>query len=870
MAGDTEVTATNSTPDAAVVDTSKADTSTRDNSLFDNLRIAPLAPRADLHPEYSDQAFQSGSVGSARVQGAKIGLSAPGPASSTNAAPQPFTGRPGSLGWQLAQVAPLLPSLAKRYGAGQALLMSSTTAIGGVSRGPEEEGPPTPPPVPTTAPEAVGSSGWGAAQSNADQTRPTTPVRQGPDRAQAASGMVDRLFAPLAGQAGALGGAGNAAKASMAISKEDQLATANANAQMLHEQILSHKMGEDGLQASVASGKAGLAAVQSGHIPGQVLAMDKTSDDINRMLKSGQFNLSSDTAFLTGRTPIGADSNGVPMYRSTYTVVRLSPAPVELSEDDAKYLNDNIPGQKLQGRVEDKDGKVTQKGQEITPAQLNWMWQQASNTERVNAQRDAELGTWKVKKEKAELDLEADKLASKPFMTDLLARNNATYSDKDGKQHYDPFNLIKAFYDGLADPAAKEQTGGKFSDLYKRWVGEKEFDILSTAYDKQQTKNATAVDKLTTDRSAAAKDPDAAIPAANALLRQIGPGRQQAQAVLANPKATADDKAKAQAVITSTQEDYNNAQETIATAKEAQNQKVEQAGLKTKAETEAKTSVEGNPNLTGDEYIASLPAGEQDLVKSIGTGHMALDRVGLLLARNPKLAAEISKAYPPDSPYAFDSSKAAAYPQMVRDYTSTKPNSTGGALNAGATALKHLKELKELNTVKSRVMGTDDYNAYHNKLDTVTGELAMFYQLPKDDTSMQAMKSTLGAFFNRDAAIETQAKSMGDKFDSLEQSWKNGIPSKLYNPPMPQVDAAAKAARASLDPNYAARLKQEKTKATAEVEEPVATSKVDLNVAPPPTPESHVFDSKAWAAANPGKDVNKAIMQAKKKGYEVR
>jgi hypothetical protein len=37
-----------------------------------------------------------------------------------------------------------------------------------------------------------------------------------------------------------------------------------------------------------------------------------------------------------------------------------------------------------------------------------------------------------------------------------------------------------------------------------------------------------------------------------------------------------------------------------------------------------------------------------------------------------------------------------------------------------------------------------------------------------------------------------------------------------------------------------------------------------------PAPQTHVFDSKAWAAANPGKDVNSAIAAAKQQGYEVR
>jgi hypothetical protein len=41
-------------------------------------------------------------------------------------------------------------------------------------------------------------------------------------------------------------------------------------------------------------------------------------------------------------------------------------------------------------------------------------------------------------------------------------------------------------------------------------------------------------------------------------------------------------------------------------------------------------------------------------------------------------------------------------------------------------------------------------------------------------------------------------------------------------------------------------------------------------VQPPAAPETYVFNSAAWATANPGKDVNAAIALAKQKGYEVK
>lgn len=197
-------------------------------------------------------------------------------------------------------------------------------------------------------------------------------------------------------------------------------------------------------------------------------------------------------------------------------------------------------------------------------------------------------------------------------------------------------------------------------------------------------------------------------------------------------------------------------------------------------------------------------ASDPQLVDQIGTGHITADRMSYLLARNPQLLDAVTKKYPD-----FDGSKAASYPKAYADFTSSKANTAGGALNAGATAIEHLKKLQDLNTVKSHIPGTSDYNAYHNQLDTLAPELAKFY----GDTTVPAiaaLKSTLGATLpgNRQAAITTQAQSMGKKFDNYEQTWKNAAPSSSYEAPMPNVSDAAKEARAALDPEYRQRVVQ--------------------------------------------------------------
>ncbi len=186
------------------------------------------------------------------------------------------------------------------------------------------------------------------------------------------------------------------------------------------------------------------------------------------------------------------------------------------------------------------------------------------------------------------------------------------------------------------------------------------------------------------------------------------------------------------------------------------------------------------------------------LVDQIGTGKIAVDRLGYLVAKNPGLLEAVSQKYPD-----FDSTKAGAYVNAYKDFTSTKAGSAGGALNAGATALGHLKELKDMNTVASHIPGTPAYNAYMNKVDTVATELAKFYG---DSTvsGIGSIRKTLASTLpgTRDAAIATQAQSMGDKFDAYQQSWENAAPSKAYQAPMPGISQKAMETRAALDPRF--------------------------------------------------------------------
>jgi hypothetical protein len=216
----------------------------------------------------------------------------------------------------------------------------------------------------------------------------------------------------------------------------------------------------------------------------------------------------------------------------------------------------------------------------------------------------------------------------------------------------------------------------------------------------------------------------------------------------------------------------------------------------------------GDPNAKSpQEFLQSLDPKSRALVQMIGEGRAPLNNPGYLLAKKPEIMEAVGIGYPVvrdgsgDIVSGFDASKIKGYAETYIDFTKGK---TSVALNAGGTALGHLRELKALNTAASVIPGTTAYARYQNKAQTVSSELAKFYGTD-NIPGVEAIRSSLAAIGapNRDAAIGTQAQSMGDKLDSFATTWKNAAPSREYQQNMPDISIQAKQARASLDPEYA-------------------------------------------------------------------
>jgi hypothetical protein len=360
--------------------------------------------------------------------------------------------------------------------------------------------------------------------------------------------------------------------------------------------------------------------------------------------------------------------------------------------------------------------------------------------------------------------------------------------------------MVKAYNYIMNNPDLLNQVGPGFAQSFPIYAGggdPKNFEKQADAYAVERQKASDKASAIIGDDKFIAEHPAEASVAAQSKINELTPIINGVKQVLANPNASTEAKERAQQQLDAAQNQFNAATNAQKKAKETidavRQDKVDTAlGIET---AKANRGVLGSTDKTGDDYLSTLPTSERALIENVVSGRSTLSPRQLQDPKSQKLLAEIEQAYPG----VYDTSKAKQYDAVRKDYESGK---TSVALNSGATALKHLSELQDLNTIGSRVYGSSSYNAYNNKLNTVVGELIKFYGMPDTNESVSAMKSGLGATFNRDAAIVEQAKSMGDKFASLQQTWDNASPSERYKPPMPQVDNEAKIALQKLHPAF--------------------------------------------------------------------
>ena len=602
----------------------------------------------------------------------------------------------------------------------------------------------------SSAPEPEGNTTWDAAQSNADQTPETKPANTPQPRTQ---GFRDALETLAAGANAPTNGGGAAqgffagVEGNLKATREqqkDRILMATSNAQMLHEQALTHKLGEDQINAATESGKQGLNLMMSAHVPGTLVAEGKTSDQIQQMIKNKQLDPTQQTVFLTGRIPVGRDANGEPIFRSTYSVVQPG-GPVKFDaarNGEREFLNNYLH-------------MDIAENQELPAVQVNHLWQQAQNAMASQAAVEQNLEQVGLKRDAAQARQAAKELDTQDFWINALASNDASTPG-----HPDPYRLIKTYRSLLGHGVPKDMPN--FSEVFKNYVGgEKNFDILEKDYDKAQQAARTAasdiVDVVSKDPTKMEGKTSSIIPALDAIIK--------------DPTKSQDEKNRA--VLLKKQ------------AESTRQMEIDLAGAKETNRDDAKRAAQqaaNNPkNLTGTEFINSLPSGRRASLQAIYDGSIAVNPAAL--ERTDKGQAfmdDIYAAYPD-----FQAYKGMEWPKAYADAMAN--GKVYQAKNVYNTALQHMVDLYNTSTYQG-IMNplSDDYRKRDSAKAFIVGELGkavkggVITQGESEDIEKKLSGWTPADGKTRAAEA---VKLLKEKIDEYQRNFQDAAPSQQIKVP---------------------------------------------------------------------------------------
>ena len=301
--------------------------------------------------------------------------------------------------------------------------------------------------------------------------------------------------------------------------------------------------------------------------------------------------------------------------------------------------------------------------------------------------------------------------------------------------------------------------------------------------------------------------------------------------------------------------------DTIAATEKNQLETIKANAAKAKSDP---LDVEGNPNLTGQAYIDSLPAASKPLVAQMAKGPIDVGSLGRILSNKDgrRLMQEVTLADP-----NFDSGKIDGYIKNSKEYAGGK---IAQQLNSANTSLVHLKALFDDNLLPGSNTGGKPYAKRQSDLNDASLELARFLtggNAPSNEDIASARKSldpsllrmglnSPSSYLN--SAVKEQADRIREKVTQYQEQWDENMPSPNWKRPMPgwHPDAATALEYIRNDgkPSIAAAAEKK-----AAAKQPTQTI----------TPGSHVFNSQKWAAANPGKDVEAAKKLAAQQGFQV-
>lgn len=155
--------------------------------------------------------------------------------------------------------------------------------------------------------------------------------------------------------------------------------TAQANANMIHEQAVNSFQDDPSRKKSIDSGAQGLKQITTGKDAAQVIQESIPGSRLKQLMSQGKLDPTKSVAFHIGERPIPGQYNpdGTPAMEALYTVTTIPPE-VTLNDESSKFLSDNtgqkyLPGQVMPGylyRYVDQQAMATQTAVEATNKML--------------------------------------------------------------------------------------------------------------------------------------------------------------------------------------------------------------------------------------------------------------------------------------------------------------------------------------------------------------------------------------------------------------------------------------------------------------------------------------------------------------------
>jgi hypothetical protein len=595
-------------------------------------------------------------------------LSAPGPASPTNAAPAPRTFS-GSFQDRLG--------LATGQFVRSGMDPMSALVAGGIA---------------AIHPGVYGSVSMSDVDRGGAPSAPTTaPPRQPSNAAQLVRGVGASLGDIAAATQGnvpgepivPIMGAFRVAQAQTNRQQQEQenkVKLATANAQMVHEQALIHKLGQEEVDKSVASGeqsyKEALTAPKA-----RPITTDKTSDELHDMVAKHQVDPSRDVFFVTGKRQVGTDANGLPIMRTTYSAMTPG-GPITPSQTQIDFLNKNIPGSNFKGPDDVEEGQQSQTFDSHTWAYLN----QQAMTNMGNIMTIQKLGD--------ESEERAHKLSLErgigTFMKIPVVMQSINAVPHVG--NFDPFLGVKSYYNLVRAVALASSptlpNGARnpnfdpelVKSLPANWMEQAKYSFGGgdiKKFDDAETRFGAVQEKLM----------DANHDVVKSYLDDPSKFENKTSGIIAAANSVLNDKTGRY-----TDEQRQNATNAKNIALDQQQDEARQEGAKTRERETNKANVEmrgsnGSAEV-GEAFLNTLPPARREVIMGYinGTSTWSPRLSGSKYGQ--ALLADIRQA----AGGAWDESKGEAYVDMRKKFAAGRE---GATLDSANTAIHHLENMWE-------------------------------------------------------------------------------------------------------------------------------------------------------------------------------